>query len=90
MIYIGNNYPKSTKRLDNIAESFNGSLTTFPLSVGGVALFPVSTSNLIVALAGLLKTPTTDYTVSGSNITFAVAPTGRTLCSIVFINAVHA
>lgn len=47
----------------------NGVQTVFPLTAD-----PVVISNMDVAIAGVTKYPTLDYTLSGGAITFAVAP----------------
>ena len=75
MAYIGRspevgNYSK----LDDISASFNGSLTTFNLTVAGAAFTASQASQLIVSVAGVLQEPEGAYTVSGSTITFTSAP----------------
>lgn len=47
----------------------NGVQTVFPLTAD-----PVVISNMDVAIAGVTKYPTLDYTLSGGAVTFAVAP----------------
>ena len=61
-------------KIDDIGSSFNGSLTTFNLTSGGDAVVVQAETQIIVSLAGAIKEPITDYTVSGSQITFASAP----------------
>lgn len=46
----------------------NGSQTTYAVSAG------VNVTNILVTENGLLQTPTTDYTISGSTLTFTTAP----------------
>jgi hypothetical protein len=75
MAYIGRspqagNYSK----LDNIAASFNGSLTIFNLTVAGAAFTASQATQLLISVDGVLQEPETAYTVSGSNITFTSAP----------------
>ena len=77
MAYIGRtpevgNYSK----LDDISASFNGSLTTFNLTISGDAFTASQASQLIVSVAGVLQEPEGAYTVSGSTITFTSAPAG--------------
>jgi len=60
------------------ALTFNGSTTTFNLTVSGVAVTPANAASLIVSLNSVIKQPLTDFTVSGSTITFATAPAGGT------------
>ncbi len=62
------------KVLDDISGSFNGSTQTFPLTVSGVSLIPVSAQQLRIVLGGVVQSPGTDYNVSGSNIVFTTAP----------------
>jgi len=66
----GNNVTK----LDDISSSFNNSTTTFALTSSSAAISPVNAQSLTVSLGGVVQEPVTDYTVSGSNITFATAP----------------
>ena len=75
MAYIGRtpevgNYSK----LDDISASFNGSLTTFNLTVAGDAFTASQASQLIVSVGGVLQEPEGAYTVSGSTITFTSPP----------------
>jgi len=77
MAYIGRtpevgNYSK----LDDISASFNGSLTTFNLTISGDAFTASQASQLIVSVAGVLQEPEGAYTVSGSTITFTSPPAG--------------
>ena len=77
MAYIGRtpevgNYSK----LDDISASFNGSLTTFNLTIAGAAFTASQASQLIVSVAGVLQEPEGAYTVSGSTITFTSPPAG--------------
>ena len=77
MAYIGRspevgNYSK----LDDISASFNGSLTTFNLTVAGAAYTASQASQLIVSVGGVLQEPEGAYTVSGSTITFTSPPAG--------------
>jgi hypothetical protein len=53
---------------------FNGVTTTFNLASGGSAVSPASASSLLISLNGVVQEPGIAYTVSGSQITFAVAP----------------
>ena len=77
MAYIGRspqlgNYSK----LDDISASFNGSLTTFNMTISGAAYTASLASSMIVSVGGVLQEPETAYTVSGSQITFTSAPAG--------------
>ena len=68
--------------LDNIAGSFNGSTTTFALAKDSASVSPVSAVQLRVVLGGVTQTAGTDYTISGSNITFTTAPLAGLTCTI--------
>ena len=48
---------------------------TFNLTVGGVAISPVSAQHCLVSLNGVLQAPISSYTISGSTIVFAAALT---------------
>jgi len=62
--------------LDDISGSFNGVTLTFALTSGGTAVSPVNAQQLDINLGGVIQAPGTDYTISGSNITFTgPAPT---------------
>jgi hypothetical protein len=62
--------------LDDISGSFNGSQNTFSLTVLGTALTPTNAQQLRIVLGGVVQGPGTDYTVSGSSISFTTPPTG--------------
>ena len=63
------------KELDDISSGFNNSTTVFNLAISGVAHEPRSAAMLQISLGGVIQEPNTDYTVSGSTITFTTAPT---------------
>ena len=62
------------KELDDISSGFNGSTTQFNLTVSSSTVEPVSDSQLLISVGGVMQNPTNDYTVSGSTITFTTAP----------------
>jgi len=66
--------PKNIKELDNISGSFNGSNTTFALTSGSDPITPVNDTQVIISLGGVVQEAGTDYTTSGSNITFTTPP----------------
>ena len=75
MSYIGRQPARGQNReIDDISGSFNGSLVTFNLRVSGTAVYPASTSQLVVSVGGVIQNPSVDYTVSGDQITFTTAP----------------
>jgi len=57
-------------KLDAITTS---ATTTFNLTNGGVAYYPQSANNCIVSLNGVIQSPTSAYTISGSTIVFSDA-----------------
>ena len=78
-------------KADSIHSGFNGALTAFDIKVSSVSKSISKATNLIVSFYDLSETkryvmePDTDYTVSGSTITFTVAPaTGDTCWIMIF------
>ena len=75
MSYIGRQPARGQNReIDDISGSFNGILTSFNLRVSGTAVYPASTNQLFVSVGGMMQNPSTDYTVSGDQVTFTTAP----------------
>ena len=75
MAYIGRQLVRGENRaLDDISSSFNGSSTTFNLMVGSSASAPGSVNQLWISIGGVMQKPSTDFTVSDSQITFTTAP----------------
>ena len=75
MPYIGKsplhgNYSK----LDDFSGDFDGSDATHALAINGISLTPVTEAAVLISINGVLQEPVTDYTVSGTNITFTTAP----------------
>jgi len=62
------------QEIDDISSSFDNSTTTFALTSGGSAFTPANAKGLTISLGGVIQEPGTDYTVSGTNITFTTAP----------------
>lgn len=74
MSYIGQSPVLGNFRLlDNLTGSFDGSTLTYNIAVSGVPVNPNSLATLIV-INGAAKKPFTDFSINGSQITFAVAP----------------
>ena len=63
------------RKLDDISSGFNGTNTTFTLSVSGTAVAPASAQNLIVVIGGIPQEPINAYTIANSSILFTSAPT---------------
>ena len=80
MAYIGNSPANvgNYQIVDSIASSFNGSLTSFALASGGVAITPAKSGQLLVGVNGVIQQPddtgANGFKVSGSNIVFSSAP----------------
>jgi len=67
------------------ALTFNGSTTAFALAIGGVSVSPATAQSLIIVLNGVIQIPDVAYTVSGSTITFSVAPAATDVFSGVYL-----
>lgn len=64
------------RKMDNL--SFNGSTTTFAITVGGVSFTPPTAFAMLVVLNGEPLNPGVDFSISASTISFAVAPAALT------------
>jgi len=85
MAYIGR--PQATGpyiKLDDISDQFNGSKTTFNLTLGGSPYFTSNPYTLLLSLDGVIQEPIVSYTISENQLTFASAPTssGRFYCIV--------
>jgi len=79
MSYIGTQPTAgSYRKLTDISSGFNGSTTTFQLSVppgtSDYYVTPLSTYQLLISVNNVLKNPGVDYTLNGSQIVFTTAP----------------
>lgn len=76
-MYIGNT-PQigQYRKMDNL--SFDGSTTSFPITVGGIAFTPPTAFAMIVVLNGEMQNPGVEFSVAGSTISFATAPAALT------------
>ncbi len=61
---------------------------TFNLTVGGVAISPVSAQHCLVSLNGILQAPISSYTIVGSTIVFAAALTSSGLGGVLVVGVV--
>ena len=61
-------------KLDDIASQFDGSTSTFNLTIGGQAFFAGNPYTLLVSLAGVIQEPVSAFTINENQITFATAP----------------
>ena len=96
MPYIGNNLRSNNayKTVDDVSSSFNGSTTTFALTVGGSAPvpFPKYETQLIISVGGVIQEPDstggTGFKLSGTNIRFSSAPAaGESFFGVIFAGA---
>tara|TARA_Y100001934_G_C12339367_1_gene769360 strand:+ start:1516 stop:2217 length:702 start_codon:yes stop_codon:yes gene_type:complete len=78
---IGVNYEIPSKSvqyqnliLDSIASQFDGTKTTFPLTVDGDPYTPVNAQGLIISIDDVVLSPGVDYNVSGGQIIFTNPP----------------
>ena len=60
--------------MDDIASQFNGSTSTFNLTLGGQAFFAGNPYTLLVSLAGVIQEPISAFTINQNQINFASAP----------------
>ena len=62
------------KIVDDVSSTFNGILTSFPITSNSAVVTPKNNQSIIVNLGGVIQDPTDDYSISGSTLEFAVAP----------------
>jgi len=76
MPYLGRGPAKSGafRILDDVSGSFNGSTTSFALTVASAALTVGLPETLTIAVDGVIQEPGSAFTISGSNIVFTAAP----------------
>ena len=97
MPYLGNNLGvafSSYKLIDSLTASFNGTTTSFALTVNGVTPvpFPLNEQNILISVGGVPQKPdstgTEGFRFSGSNIVFSSAPkTGEAFWGVVLAGA---
>jgi hypothetical protein len=69
-------------KLDAITTS---ATATYNLTNGGVAYFPQTANNCIVSLNGVIQSPTSAYTISGSTIVFSDALTSSDTIDFILV-----
>ena len=78
MSYIGRGLEVgSMRQLDDISSSFDGSTTGFTMQINSVNVDQSvvgDVNQLVLSLGGVIQNPGTDFTVSGSTLTFTTAP----------------
>ena len=83
MAYIGKNPTIGNfVKLDSITTS---ATDTFNLTNGTVAYYPQSPNHCIVSLNGVIQSPTTSFTISGSTIVFASALTATDVIDFILV-----
>jgi len=97
MAYLGNNLQVAYSAylvIDNIASGFNGSTTSFALTVNGIAPvpFPRNPQNCLISVGGVTQQPDSTgangFTFSGTNIVFSSAPsTGEKFWGVILAGA---
>ena len=79
MAYIGRqNLGGAYRQLDDISSSFNSSTTGFTMQVNSQNVTLGDVNQIILSLGGVIQKPGTDFTVSGSTLTFTTAPAANT------------
>ena len=61
-------------KLDDIASQFDGSTSTFNLTLGGQAFFAGNPYTLLVSLGGVIQEPISAFTINQNQINFVSAP----------------
>ena len=79
MAYIGRSLQTgSFRQLDDISSSFNGSTTAFTMQVNSTNVSLGDVNQILLSLGGVIQKPGTDFTISGSTLTFTTAPAAST------------
>jgi hypothetical protein len=82
-INAGANLVGATHLLESFSSSFNGTLTSFNLVLLGDPFTPGSITDLEVYVNDVRQEPLEAFTLSGSQITFSVAPTTGQSCYVI-------
>ena len=79
MAYIGRqNLGGAYRQLDDISSGFDGSDTTHTMQVNSTNVSVGDVNPILLSLGGVIQKPGTDFTVSGSVLTFTTAPAANT------------
>jgi hypothetical protein len=79
MSYIGRqNLGGAYRQLDDISSGFDGSDTTHTMQVNSTNVTVGDVNQILLSLGGVIQKPGTDFTVSGSTLTFTTAPAANT------------
>lgn len=77
------------KIVDDISSSFNGALTSFPITSNSAAVTPKNRQSIIVNLGGVIQDPTDDYNISGSTLEFTVPPISGLSFSAIILGSAY-
>ena len=79
MSYIGRGLQSGAfRQLDDISSGFDGSDTTHTMQVNSTNVTVGDVNQILLSLGGVIQKPGTDFTVSGSVLTFTTAPATNT------------
>ena len=79
MPYIGRDLRTGAfRQLDDISSGFDGSDTTHTMQVNSTNVSVGDVNQILLSLGGVIQKPGTDFTVSGSTLTFTTAPAANT------------
>ena len=79
MAYIGRDIRTGAfRQLDDISSGFDGSDTTHTMQVNSTNVSVGDVNQILLSLGGVIQKPGTDFTVSGSTLTFTTAPAANT------------
>ena len=79
MAYIGRGLQSGAfSQLDDISSGFDGSDTTHTMQVNSTNVTVGDVNQILLSLGGVIQKPGTDFTVSGSVLTFTTAPAANT------------
>ena len=79
MSYIGRDLRTGAfRQLDDISSSFNNSTTAFTMQVNSTNVSLGDVNQILLSLGGVIQKPGTDFTISGSTLTFTTAPAANT------------
>lgn len=77
MAYVGNSpLVGQYRKLDNL--TFDGSTTSFPITVGGDSVNPPSSFAMLISLNQVILNPGIDFSITASTLSFAVPPAPNT------------
>ena len=79
MSYIGRDLRTGAfRQLDDISSGFDGSDTPHTMQVNSTNVSVGDVNQILLSLGGVIQKPGTDFTVSGSTLTFTTAPAANT------------